>query len=489
MSIAALVPPAAEAPGYRQVPHDLETEQALLGAILVNNEALERVSGYLKAEHFFVELHQRIFEACATVIRKGYVASPASLRPHFALDVAMKELGGPDYLAELAKFSPAVINAGDYGRMIYEMAQRRDLIRVGEDLVAHAFDPPLDHGTADIIEKAEGALYQVAETSRYGGGFKSFKESLTGAVTAAERAFQSSSHVSGVGTGFDDLDHMLGGFQASDLIIVAGRPGMGKTAFATNIAFHAARNHFLSGQKSGAAVAFFSLEMSAEQLAGRILAAEAEIQGNKIRRGKIESRDFEKLAQVAMDLESIPLSIDDTGGLTIAQVAARCRKLKRTRGLGMVMVDYLQLLSGSLNKRNENRVQEVTEITKGLKNLAKELSVPVVALSQLSRSVDSRDDKRPVLADLRESGSIEQDADVVLFVFREEYYLATKEPDPDDPGYAKWQEKMSRIHGKAEVLVEKHRHGPTGPVHLGFEKQFTRFFNLAKEEFLPDRRR
>jgi replicative DNA helicase len=373
--------------------------------------------------------------------------------------------------------------------MIYEMAQRRDLIRVGEDLVAHAFDPPLDHGTADIIEKAEGALYQVAETSRYGGGFKSFKESLTGAVTAAERAFQSSSHVSGVGTGFDDLDHMLGGFQASDLIIVAGRPGMGKTAFATNIAFHAARNHFLSGQKSGAAVAFFSLEMSAEQLAGRILAAEAEIQGNKIRRGKIESRDFEKLAQVAMDLESIPLSIDDTGGLTIAQVAARCRKLKRTRGLGMVMVDYLQLLSGSLNKRNENRVQEVTEITKGLKNLAKELSVPVVALSQLSRSVDSRDDKRPVLADLRESGSIEQDADVVLFVFREEYYLATKEPDPDDPGYAKWQEKMSRIHGKAEVLVEKHRHGPTGPVHLGFEKQFTRFFNLAKEEFLPDRRR
>jgi replicative DNA helicase len=492
-----MTPPAASdgkesGPGYRQVPHDYETEQALLGAILVNNDAYERVAHFLDASHFFEPLHQRIFDACAKLIRANKLASPVTLKGHFALDVAIQDLGGPDYLVELARFSPTVINAADYGRLIYEMAQRRELIAVGEDLVATAFDPPLEHGPAELIEESEKRLYAIAERGRFGGGFKSFRQSLAGAIAAADKAYQASTHVSGVPTGFHEVDHMLGGFQPSDLLIVAGRPGMGKTSFATNIAFHSAREYYRTEGKSGAVTAFFSLEMSAEQLATRILSEQTEVSGSKIRRGKIEAAEFERLAQVSMDLENVPLFIDDTGGLSIAQVAARCRRLKRSNNLGMIMIDYLQLLTGSGSKRSaENRVQEITEITKGLKTLAKELQVPIVAMSQLSRAVDSRDDKRPVLSDLRESGSIEQDADVVIFLFREEYYLATKEPDINDDAaaYAKWQEKLTRVNGKAEVIVEKHRHGPTGAITMGFEKQFTRYYNLANEALLPERTR
>jgi replicative DNA helicase len=500
MSYAPVLPSNGPAPSptsavmadHRQIPHDYETEQALLGAILVNNDALERVGSFLDAGHFFDPLHQRIYEACAKLIRAGKLASPATLKGHFALDVAMQELGGPDYLVQLARFSPTVINAADYGRLLFEMAQRRELIAVGEDLAATAFDPPLEQGPAELIEDAEKRLYGIAERGRFGGGFKSFRQSLAGAITLAEKAYQSDSHVSGIATGFYELDHMLGGFQRSDLIIVAGRPGMGKTSFATNIAFHAAREAMQTDGKAGAVTAFFNLEMSAEQMATRILSEQAEVPGSRIRRGKIEPGEFEKLAQVSMDLENIPLFIDDTGGLSIAQVAARCRRMKRSSNLGMIMIDYLQLLTGSGSRRSqENRVQEVTEITKGLKTLAKELNVPIIAMSQLSRSVDSRDDKRPVLSDLRESGSIEQDADVVIFLYREEYYLQTKEPDinEDAAAYAKWQEKMARINGKAEVIVEKHRHGPTGPITMGFEKQFTRYFNLAKEDQMPERTR
>jgi replicative DNA helicase len=474
---------------YRQVPHDYETEQALLGAILVNNDAYERVSQFLEALHFYDPLHQRIYDACAMLIRQGKLASPATLRGHFQLDVAMKELGGPDYLAELAKFSPTVINSYDYGRLLYEMAMRRELIRVGEDLVATAFDPPLDQDAPDLIEETEKQLYTIAERGRFGGGFKTFRQSLTGAIELAEKAFQSSTHVSGIPTGFVDIDFLLGGLQGSDLVILAARPGMGKTSLATNIAFYAAREYARSGKASGAPVAFFSLEMSAEQLATRVLSEQCEISSSTIRRGKINQQEFESLARMSAELEQIPLYIDDTGGLSIAQVAARCRRLKRSGNLGLIMIDYLQLLAGTANRRNENRVQEITEITKGLKNLAKELNVPVLAMSQLSRGVDNRDDKRPVLADLRESGSIEQDADVVMFIYREAYYLATKPPSEDDPDFLKWQEKMNRIHDEADILIEKHRHGPTGRVTLKFEKEFTRFYNLAKEDHMPERTR
>jgi len=471
---------------YRQTPFDVEAEQALLGAILVNNDAFERVSGFLEPEHFYEPLHQRVFEAVARVIRKGQLASPVTMRPYFSLDTAMKEVGGADYLAELARFSPAVINAADYGRMVFELAQRRDLIKVGEDIVNLAYDPPIDLSPAEQVEEAEKNLYRIAEKGRFGGGFRSFKQAITGAIEVAERAYQSPSHVTGVGTGFVDLDSLLGGFQKSDLIILAARPGMGKTSLATNMAFHAAREWMRTEGAAGGRVAFFSLEMSAEQLATRILAEQAEVSGSKIRRGRIEDRDMQSLIRVGAELERLPLYIDDTGGLSIAQVAARSRRLKRSGDLGLIIVDYLQLLTGTSSKRNENRVQEITEITKGLKTLAKELAVPVIALSQLSRGVDARDDKRPVLADLRESGSIEQDADVVMFIFREAYYLETKEPPMDDPTeFQKWKEKMDRIHGLADVLVEKHRHGPTAKVTLRFEKQFTRFYDVAKEDHLP----
>jgi replicative DNA helicase len=470
----------------RLTPCDVETEQALLGAILINNDAFERVSSFLQPDHFQEPLHQRIYEAIGRVIRKGQLASPVTLRPYFALDAAMKEVGGADYLAEIVRFAPTVINAIDFGRMIFDLAQRRELIRVGEEIVNVAYDPPIDLSPAEQIEEAEKQLYSIAEKSRFGGGFRTFKAAMSGAIEAAERAYQSPSHITGVPTGFRDLDNLLGGFQKSDLIILAARPGMGKTSLATNIAFHAAREWMRTEGQSGARVAFFSLEMSGEQLATRIVAEQAEVSGSKIRRGKIEERDMQALIRVSTELERLPMFIDDTGGLSIAQVAARCRRLARSGGLGMIVVDYLQLLTGSGGKKNENRVQEITEITKGLKTLAKELSVPLIALSQLSRGVDNRDDKRPVLADLRESGSIEQDADVVMFIFREAYYLETKEPSMDDPiEYQKWREKLEKIHGISDVLVEKHRHGPTAKITLQFEKQYTRFFDLAADDALP----
>ena len=482
----AIAPQPEAADKLRLTPFDVEAEQALLGAILINNDAFERVSSFLNPEHFHEPLHQRIYEAIGRVIRKGQLASPVTLRPYFALDASMKDVGGTDYLASIVRFAPTVINAVDFARMIFDLAQRRELIRVGEDIVNVAYDPPIDLSPAEQIEEAEKQLYQIAERSRFGGGFRSFKQAMLGAIEAAERAYQSPTHITGVSTGFTELDNLLGGLQKSDLIILAARPGMGKTSLATNMAFHAARESARTEGGAGARVAFFSLEMSAEQLATRIIAEQAEVSSSKIRRGKIEERDMQSLIRVSTELERLPLFIDDTGGLSIAQVAARSRRLKRSGGLGMIVVDYLQLLTGTGSKKNENRVQEITEITKGLKTLAKELAVPIIALSQLSRGVDARDDKRPVLADLRESGSIEQDADVVMFIYREAYYLETKEPSMDDAiEYQKWREKMDRIHGLSDVLVEKHRHGPTAKITLRFEKQYTRFFDLANEDTLP----
>lgn len=487
MNLAVAPTPQTEK-AFRQTPFELEAEQALLGAILVNNDAFERVSGFLEAEHFHEPLHQRVYEAIARVVRKGQLASPVTLRPYFALDAAMKDVGGADYLAELTRFAPAVINASDIGRMIFELAQRRDLIKVGEDIVNTAYDPPIDLSPAEQVEEAEKQLYRIAEKGRFGGGFRGFRQAVTGAIELAERAFQSTSQVSGVSTGFTDLDTLLGGFQRSDLIILAARPAMGKTSLATNMAFHAARECMRSEGQSGGRVAFFSLEMSAEQLATRILAEQAEISSSNIRRGKLAERELHSLIQVGAELERLPLYIDDTGGLSIAQVAARSRRLARSGGLGLIVVDYLQLLTGSSSKRNaESRVQEVTEISKGLKTLAKELSVPVVALSQLSRGVDNRDDKRPTLADLRESGSIEQDADVVMFIYREAYYLQTKQPTGEDPAaLQKWQEKFNAVEFLADVLVEKHRHGPTAKVTLRFEPRYTKFRDLADEHRYPD---
>jgi replicative DNA helicase len=479
---------------FRTAPHNLEAEQALLGAILVNNEACDRVSAFLTPEHFFEAVHARIFEAAATLIRAGKLASPVTLKSYFDNDATLKEIGGPAYLARLAANATTIINAEEYGRTVYELAQRRKLIGIGTDLVNEAFDPEIEDTSKDLIERAEQTLYEMAETGKYGQGFQPFARALTDAVDMAASAYQRDGGLSGISTGLRDLDEKMGGLQSSDLIILAGRPAMGKTALGTNIAYHVARAYKAEHQTDGSVkvmdggvVAFFSLEMSSEQLATRIIAEQSGVSSERIRRGKISEDEFHRIVEVSRELQSLPLYIDATGGLTIAQLAARARRLKRQRGLGLVLVDYLQLLTGSSRRAAEGRVQEVSEITVGLKALAKELNVPIIALSQLSRQVENRDDKRPQLADLRESGSIEQDADVVLFIYRDEYYLARKEPRPNTTEHQQWMDEMARVHGVAEVIIGKQRHGPTGIVELQFDASLTKFQNLVREDYLPER--
>jgi replicative DNA helicase len=477
---------------FRVAPNNIDAEQALLGAILVNNDAFYRVSDFLEARHFYEELHRRIFDVASSLIKAGKVATPITLKTF----LGDHDLGGitiTQYLARLAAEATTVINSEDYGRTIYDLAIRRNLITIGEDLVNVAYDAPVDATPRDQIEEAERRLYELAETGRYDGGFQKFSDALTTAIDVAAAAYKREGKLSGISTGMTDLDRMMGGLQASDLIILAGRPGMGKTSLVTNIAFNVAKAYRGEKQQDGTLktvdggiVGFFSLEMSAEQLATRIIAEQSGVPSYKIRRGDMREDDFYKITDAAREMQMLPFYIDQTGGISIAQLAARARRLKRQKGLDLLVVDYLQLLSASA-KKGENRVQELTEITTGLKALAKELAAPVIALSQLSRQVEQRDDKRPQLSDLRESGSIEQDADVVLFVFREEYYLKNKEPKPGTEEHFKWQTEMDQAHGRAEVIIGKQRHGPTGTVQLAFQADITRFSNLADEDKLPDR--
>ena len=485
------VQPAAETSTFRAPPHNIEAEQALLGAILVNNEACDRVSSFLKQEHFYDPLHGRIYDHAARLIWAGKRATPITLKTFFC-DEAVGELTVPQYLGRLAANATTIINAEDYGRTIYDLAIRRQLIKIGEGMVNLAYDAPIDAPPAVQIEDTEQKLYELAETGKYGSGFEPFTTALTDAIDMAANAYQRDGGLSGLATGFSDLDQKMGGLQPSDLIIVAGRPSMGKTALATNIAYHVAqtyrRDPDSAAARDGAVVGFFSLEMSAEQLATRIIAEQASIPSEKIRRGRIESDEFDRIVEVSQELQNLPLYIDQTGGITVAQLAARARRLKRQHDVGLIVVDYLQLLSGSTRRAAEGRVQEVSEITTGLKALAKDLQVPVLALSQLSRQVEQREDKRPQLADLRESGSIEQDADVVLFVFREEYYVERRQPRENTEEHKQWQAEMDMVTGKAEVIIGKQRHGPTGTVKLQFTPEFTRFSNLAAEERLPERR-
>ena len=479
---------------YRTPPHNLEAEQALLGAILVNNDSCDRVTGFLLPDHFFEAVHARIFEAASTLIRSGKLASPVTLKTFFERDETLMDIGGASYLARLAASATTIINAEEYGRTIFELAQRRKLIGIGTDIVNDSFDTPVDTTSRDLIERAESVLYEIAENTKYGKGFQPFGRALTEAIDMASSAYQRDGGLSGLSTGLRDLDEMMGGLQSSDLIILAARPAMGKTALVTNIAYHVAKSYRAEEQVDGSrkvldggVVAFFSLEMSSEQLATRIIAEQSAISSERIRRGKIEEEEFHRIVEVSQELQSLPLYIDDTGGLTIAQVAARARRLKRQRGMQLMVVDYLQLLAGSSRKAAEGRVQEVSEITVGLKALAKELNVPIIALSQLSRQVENREDKRPQLSDLRESGSIEQDADVVLFIYREEYYLGRTEPKLNTPEHFTWQDEMNRALGLAEVIIGKQRHGPTGKVELQFDAKITKFQNLAKSDHLPER--
>ncbi len=482
-------------PLYRAAPHNIEAEQALLGAILVNNEAFYRVSDFLEPRHFFEPIHQNIYQLARDLVRAGKLATPVTLKTFLDANIDIGGLNVSQYLARLAAEATTIINTQDYGHTIYDLSIRRDLIQVGEDMVNLAFDAPVDFSPRNQIEDAERRLYELAETGRYDGGFQLFSQSLTTAIDMAAHAFQRDGKLSGLATGLDDLDRMMGGLQPSDLVILAGRPGMGKSALATNIGYNVAKawrgevrpdGHTVTA--NGGIVGFFSLEMSAEQLATRIIAEQTGIPSNLIRRGGISEADFERIKDHSIELQNLKFFVDETGGLSVAQLAARARRLKRQRGLDLLVIDYLQLLQGSTKRSAENRVQEITEITTKLKALAKELNVPILALSQLSRQVESRDDKRPQLSDLRESGSIEQDADVVLFVFREEYYHKMRKPlESDREKFAQWMADGEKVDGKAEIIIGKQRHGPTGTVELQFEGAVTRFSSLAREERMPER--
>src|ERR1051326_58637 len=442
-----------EQEAYRHVPYDVEVEQALLGAILVDNQALERVGAILKAEDFYDPLHQRIFEVMLTSSeRGGMILTPLTLHAAMKADPGLLEVGGHAYLAGLVQAAPALPNVRDLGRILHDLAVRRSLIRIGEDIVNTAYEAPHDKPPKAQIEEAEKALYAVSETSKYGEGALDFHEAMRRTVELAERAQARGGRISGVTSGFTDIDDLLGGLQPSAVLPLPGRPGMGKTALGTNIGFNAAKAYLQDLETKaefprGAPVLFFSLEMAAQQLSARILSEQSEIEVWKIRNGRFSESEWEKFVLAMQDLSTLPLFIDDSGAISIAQIAARSRRLKREKNVGLIIIDYLQLVEPS--RRLENRVQEITDVTKGLKALAKELNVPIIALSQLSRGVDSRDDKRPVLSDLRESGSIEQDADVVMFVYREEYYLKSREPEPGSSEHGKWLEKMERVHRRA----------------------------------------
>ncbi len=483
----------------RSPPQNLEAEQALLGALLANNKAYERVAEFLAPEHFADPVHGRIFATLARRIEQGQLANAVTLKTDLENSSLLDEVGGTAYLAQLVSATVGVVNAGEYGRVIYHCYLRRQLVDIGEEVVNRAFGDAEGLDAPQQIEAAEQALFDLAAKGSADGGFVSFEKALKLAVEGAERAFKRSGHVSGLATGLRDLDAKLGGLHASDLIILAGRPGMGKTSLATCIAFGAARALAAEAREAGLgktppAVAFFSLEMSAEQLATRLLAEEARVSSDRIRRGEIAEREFERFVACQREISALPLMIDDTPALSISALRTRCRRLKRTQGLGLVVVDYLQLLRPAPGTRPENRVLEISQITQGLKAIAKELAVPVLALSQLSRAVESREDKRPQLSDLRESGTIEQDADVVMFLYRDEYYLAAREPKlmtfdnqaKFDEAHAKWVADMERVHNVAEVNLAKQRHGPTGKVELFFEAEFTRFANLDRHHGAHD---
>ena len=470
----------AEDRSYRQLPYNLEAEQGLLGALLIDNRAMEKVIDFLKPEHFHQPAHQRLFDSIARMINRSQSATPVTLKPYFEDDELLKDVGGAQYLTELAASVVSIVNAADYGKIIYELHLRRSLISIGEEIVNESFTHDLDRDATTTIEGAEARLFSLAESGDMKGGFATLRDSVLTAIEIAEKAYKTDGHVTGATTGLRDMDGKLGGLHPSDLLILAARPSMGKTTLAVNIAFNSAERYAATGGKEGAIVGFFSLEMSSDQLATRILAEQSGISGDAIRKGNIQESDFRRFVEASQKLSQVPLYIDDTPALSISAVRTRARRLHRQHGLGLIVVDYLQLLRGNGSRQGvENRVLEISEITRGLKAIAKELQSPVIALSQLSRAVEQREDKRPMLSDLRESGSIEQDSDVVMFIYRESYYLERTQPDMEDPQkFSQWQERMDRAHNKADIIVAKQRHGPIGTFTLSFDPSLTRFGDL-----------
>jgi replicative DNA helicase len=494
-NVSALKTRDDDALTLRSPPHNFEAEVQLLGAILANNRAYEKVSDFLRPEHFMDPRHARIFDASGKLINRGQVASAVTLKNFFEQDSTLAEIGGVAYLGKLAASAVTIINAAEHGKLVHDLYLRRQLIGLGEDVVNRAYAHDLETGAKEQIETAEQALFNLATTGDQEGQLKPLRLAINNAIDMAEVAFKRESSITGVTTGLEAMDRKLGGLHKSDLVILAGRPSMGKTALATKIAFNAARAYReqvledgTTEVVEGAKVAFFSLEMSAEQLATRLLAEMTEVPSDKIRRGEVRGDDFPRFVQASQELAAMPMFIDDTPALSISALRTRARRLQRTQGLGMIVIDYLQLLAPPPGMRPENRVQEISAITRGLKALAKELNVPILALSQLSRQVEQREDKRPQLADLRESGTIEQDADVVMFVYREAYYLEREQPaqrpeESDEKFHDrldKWQDRATKMHNIAEVIIGKQRHGPIGTVPLLFEGAFTKFDNLPE---------
>ena len=488
----AAVDPASGLAAARKMPHNLPAEQNLLGALLLDNDVMEKIDDRLRAEHFYDPLHGRIFATMMRLIDRGQLANPVTLKSFFSSTDDGGDGAIEDYLGELADGVISIAQSSDYAVTIYEAHLRRELIRIGDDVIQDASHPDVDLPATTQIETAEAKLFQLAETGEAGAGLRGFDSVTAAAINQAAIARKSDGGLSGYSTGLTDLNNLMGGMHRSDLIILAGRPAMGKSALATTMAFHTATTTRTG--ETAAPVAFFSLEMSAEQLGTRILSERAQIDSNAIRQGDLNAEEFDRLVEVSNQLSVSPFFIDDTPSLSVSQVASRARRMKRTTGLGLIVVDYLQLLAPQLGVKSENRVQEISNISRSLKAIAKELDVPVLALSQLSRAVEQREDKRPNLSDLRESGSIEQDADVVLFIYREEYYLSKKEPERDareteEQFNAKNDAFIARLQAaenKAEVIIAKQRHGPVGSVNIHFEKRFTHFTDLKDDGQLPD---
>ena len=463
----------------KQLPNNIEAEQAVIASILVSNDIYDEISPILNPQKFFDPIHVKLYETIEKLISKGLLANPITLKNHFENNEGLKELGGQEYLIKITKFSTSVKQAIDYANIVQEMHVRRELIKISQSVLDEAStNADVSTSGVEIIQNAEKSLFDLAERGHFNQSFIKFESALKQTIEMAKRAYQNEEGLVGVPTGLIDLDSKLGGLHKQDLIIIAGRPSMGKTALATNIAFHAAKNIEKKGTKS--TVAFFSLEMSSEQLSTRILSEQSKIRSNDIRRGKVSEKEFEQFIETSKNIFELPLYIDETPAVTIATISNRSRRIKRLFGLELIVIDYIQLMKSS-RKMEFNRVQEISEITQGLKALAKELNVPVLALSQLSRQVEHRDDKKPQLADLRESGSIEQDADVVMFIFREAYYLERKEPTLGSIEHAEWQQKMNEISSLADIMISKQRHGPTGNVKVEFEAMYTKFKNLENK--------
>ena len=460
---------------FKELPNNIEAEQAVIGSVLVSNEIFDELNTIISNINFYDPMHQKIFSAIESLIYKGMLANPITLKNYF--EDEKDDLNVPEYLVKVTKFSTSSRQALEYSKIIYDMFVRRELIKISEQTIDNAKLNDLNVSGQNIIENSERLLFDLAEKGSFNTAMVKFDEAMRQTIEMASAAYKNDEGIVGVPTGLRDLDDRLGGLHQSDLIIIAGRPSMGKTALATNIAFNAAKKLQEGGKKSS--IAFFSLEMSSEQLSTRILAEQSRIKSNDIRRGRISDEQFDKFIETSKNIAELPLYIDETPAISIAAMSNRARRIKRLFGLDMIVVDYIQLMRGSI-KNKDGRVQEISEITQGLKAIAKELSVPVVALSQLSRAVEQRDDKKPQLADLRESGSIEQDADVVMFVYREAYYLERKQPKLGSIEHAEWQSKMNDVNGLADIILGKQRHGPTGTIKVEFEGIYTKFKDLNK---------